>query len=293
MHLADALGLARGLHIAGCYALFGTIFLDRVSHAEPGTPLLLAALRRLAWISLFTALVTGIFWFVLQSADMAGAGNFGDVLQALPIVIESTRFGHLLLLRSLSMLAAACCFGAGYGWTALLFAGLAVGAQAWLGHGGAMTGNIGTVLLIASVFHLAGGAAWIGSLPALFVMIAKLPLQSAASLARRYSPFGIACVAALTLSAIVQFCVLIGSAAALFDTLYARVALLKILLLAGLVLLAALNRYRLAPLLDKAGAGGKTKLLGSIGLEIALGMTALLAAGFLLHLTPPTMDAQP
>jgi putative copper export protein len=223
---------------------------------------------------------------------MASSANFAQTVAALPIVAQWTRFGHLILLRGALSILAASSFQTGHPRIAAIFAAAAIIAEAWLGHGGAMTGTTGTILLISSILHLSAGAAWLGSLPALFLMIALLPPNEAASLARRYSPFGIACVLALIASAIVQFTYLIGSPSALFTSLYGRVALTKILLLAALILLAALNRYRLAPALpDPAQPNARTKLLTSIGTEIALGLTALLAAGLLLNLAPPTMAA--
>lgn len=285
MGLTLALGAARGLHMAGSYALFGTLLLAALFGRYN------AALRRLAWGSLAVALGAGLAWFLLQAADMASAGNFAEMVAALPIVTKSTRFGHLAVLRGLLLLLASLCFAAGRKRVAALSGGLAVIAEAWLDHGGAMTSATGTVLLLSDIVHLGSGAAWLGSLPALFLMLARLPLDEAARLARRYSPLGIACVAALVASAAVQFFLLVGSPAALLGSAYGRVALLKILLLAGLVLLAALNRHRLAPALAAGRAGSRTKILCSIGGEIALGLLALLAAGVLLNLTPPRMAA--
>ena len=259
--------------MAGCYGLFGTILLAAffVPASAPG---LSASLRRLAWASLALALAAGFIWFLLQSADMASASNFGAVLNALPIVAEWTRFGNLFLFRASLAVIAMLCMQAGFRRAAALAAGVTVIAEAWLGHGGAMTGNIGTILLIASICHLAGGGAWIGSLPGLFLMVAKLPAFEAARLARRYSPFGIGCVVLLICSAGVEFFYLVRSPAALFTTLYGRVALFKILALGGLILLAAMNRYRLAPALFDSQS--KSKILASVGCEIALGLTALI-----------------
>ena len=292
MGLELARAASRGLHMAGSYALFGTILFSALFLPGATVPM-----KRLAWASLAIVIIAGIAWFLLQSADMASAGNFAQTLAALPIVAQWTRFGHLILLRALLSILAVASFQTGHPRIAAILAAAAIIAESWLGHGGAMTGTTGTILLISSILHLSAGAAWLGSLPALFLMIALLPPTEAASLARRYSPFGIACVLALIASAIVQFIYLIGSPSALFTSLYGRVALVKIMLLTALILLAALNRYRLTPALpdparpDPARPDAKTKLLTSIGTEIALALTALLAAGLLLNLAPPTMAA--
>jgi copper resistance protein D len=287
-----ARALARGLQVAGSFSLFGTVLLAAFLVPTDAAPELFVTLRRFAWCSLLVAIAAGVAWFLLQAADMASASSFNDVLAALPIVVQSTRFGQIVILRGILLVGTTCCFQTGYFRTATILGGFAIVAEAWLGHGGAMSGNIGTVLLVSSVVHLLGGAAWIGSLPALFLTIARLPHLEAAQVARRYSPLGIACVLALIASATVQFIILIGSPTALVTTLYGRVALFKILVLVGLIGLAAMNRYRLGPALLKANeTDASERILFSIGFEIALGMTALLAAGLLLNLAPPTMAA--
>jgi putative copper resistance protein D len=286
--------LARGLHLAGSFGVFGTVLLT-VLFVPPEAPLLRLALRRLAWGSLGVALTAGLAWFVLQSADMAGTTNLADLWQALPVVAETTRFGNLLIGRAVVLLTAALCFqfagarslGA---WMGTALAALAVAAEAWLDHGGAMTGTVGSVLLVSDIAHLLSAAAWLGSLPALWLAIDRLPLDLAARIAWRFSPFGVFCVLVLIGSALVQFIVLIGAPAALVSTGYGAVVMVKILLFLLLLGLAAANRYQLAPALFTQPTA-RTALRRSIGAEIALGMAVLLAAGVLLNLTPPTMAA--
>ena len=96
-----------------------------------------------------------------------------------------------------------------------------------------------------------------------------------------------ACVAALVITASIQFLLLIGSPEALFTSAYGLVASAKILLLATLITLAARNRTRLTPNLPAT----RPQLLRSIHTEITLGLAVLLAAGLILQLDPPTMAA--
>lgn len=285
---------ARGLHMAASFGVFGTPLLT-VLLVPPDVPALHRALRRLAWGCLGVALAAGLAWFVLQSANMAGAESLGDLWPALPVVAQTTRFGHLLIGRCVVLLLAAFCFqafaprGPG-GFLATALAGIAVGAQSWLDHGGAMTGAVGTVLLVSDIVHLLSASAWLGSLPALWLAIGRLPIAAAASIARLYSPFGIGCVMVLIASAMVQSIVLVGSPAALFDSGYGAVVLVKLVVLVALIGLAAANRYRLAPALG-VRATARAAIRRSIGAEIALGVVVLLAAGLLLNLAPPTMAA--
>jgi putative copper resistance protein D len=275
-----ARGLARGLHIAASFSLFGTLFYAGLLLRQT-----IPGLKTLAWVSLALALLAGLAWFLLQTAYFASAQSWPDITAAIPIVIQDTRFGALLLGRIAALIAATVLFQFNLRRAATLIAFGAVIAESWLGHGGAMTGPTGTVLLITSIFHLTAAACWLGSLPALLLALKTAP--DAAALARQFSPLGLACVATLILTAAVQYVLLIASPAAFFSNAYGVTAFVKILLLAGLIALAARNRDRLTPHLPAT----RPQLLRAIQIEIAMGLLALLAAGLILQLEPPAMAA--
>lgn len=272
-------GLCRGLHLAGYFTSFGAIFLPAILWRR-GT---VQGLKPLAWVGLGLALLAGVAWLLLQAAYFASAQDFADVTTAIPAVLQYTRFGNLLLGRMAVLLLAVLLFQANLPRLAALLAFGGVVAQAWLGHGGAMTGPVGDVLLTTAILHLAAAALWLGTLPALLVAVAKLP--DATALVRRYSPFGMGCVAALLLTALVQYQVLIGHPAALLNSGYGGLALAKTVMLALLIVVAARNKLRLAPSLPTS----HTALLRAISVEIALGLLVLVAAGTLLQLAPPAM----
>jgi copper resistance protein D len=276
-------GVFRGLQVAASFGGFGTMFLAAtlLYRQRP------AGLKPLAWGCLGLALVGGGGWFLLQTADFASAQSFSDVIGAIPIVAQDTRFGILLLGRCAALIVATCCFQAGWPRIAALIAGGTVIAESWLGHGGAMQGSIGALLLIISIAHLGAAAIWIGTLPALRLAIKHLSIDAAAAAARNYSPLGIACVVTLVVTAALQYFLLIGSPAALVTYAYGIAASIKILLLLALIILAALNRTRFTPALPAT----RPQLLRSISLEISLGLLAMLAAGLILQFEPPAMAA--
>jgi len=282
-------GLARGLHIAGGFSLFGACLIDGFLLPVTARPALRRPFQILAWASFALLVLAGAVWFILQTADMSGAADIADLWAAMPIVAEQTRFGSLLIFRIAAFSAALLLFQFGRQKPAAIAAGIAVIAEAWLGHGGAMTGTAGDVLLAASICHLASGGAWLGSLPALALALRRAAIADAARLARTFSPLGIACVIGIIGSAAVQYVYLIGTPGALVASAYGLVALFKILLLSGLVALAALNRLRLAPALAAAGEPARPRILRSVIAEIILGLAILIAAGLLLQLTPPSM----
>jgi copper resistance protein D len=272
-------GLCRGLHLAGYFTSFGAMFLPAIlwRGAE------IKGLKPLAWAALGLALFAGIAWLLLQAAYFASAQDFADTIAAIPAVLQYTRFGNLLLVRMALLLLAVLLFQSNQPRLAALLAFSGVLAQAWLGHGGAMTGREGDVLLVTAILHLASAALWLGTLPALLIAVAKLPDPTV--LARRYSPLGMGCVATILLTALVQYAMLIARPTALLTSGYGALALAKIFMLALLIAIAARNRLRLTPTLPAS----RKALRHAIGGEIALGLLVLIAAGTLLQLAPPAM----
>ncbi|MBB5372078.1 copper resistance D family protein [Acidocella aromatica] len=274
-------GLCRGLHLAGCFSVSGTMVLAATLLRGARVP----GLKLLAWGGFALALGAGAGWFLLQTAYFAAAQGWADIITASPIVAQDTRFGALLLGRVAVLLLAMLLFQAGWTRPAALLGLGGVLAQAWLGHGGAMNGPEGNVLLASAVLHLAGAALWLGTLPALLLALRHLPGDEAARLARRFSPLGMACVAVLLSAAVVQFVLLIGGVGALFSSAYGALVSAKLLALAVLIGLAARNKFRLTPSLP----GSRAALCRTVALEIGLGFAVLLAAGVLLQLEPPAM----
>ncbi len=272
-------GISRGLHLAGYFAAFGTMFLQ-AAFLRGGE---LRGVKLLAWAGCGVALLAGCAWFALQTAYFVSAQNFAGLISATPAVLQYTRFGALLPGRMAALLLAALLFQANRPRLAALLAFIGVVAEAWLGHGGAMPGRLGNVLLATSILHLAAAALWLGTLPALFLVVAKLPEPG--PLVRRYSLFGIGCVAVLLLTALVQYVILIARPAALFASGYGALALVKIILLATLIAIAAYNRLCLTPALPAS----RMVLRRAIGTEILLGLLVLVAAGLLLQFAPPAM----
>ncbi len=271
--------------MAANFSLFGTLGLSAVL-LPPGR---IRGIALLAWGSFLVLILAGAVWFILQAADMSGARDWDDVWTALPIVAGSTRFGTLLIGRVAAAALAILLFQCGLKRFAALAAGGAVAAEAWLDHGGAMAGSVGDILLVSAVIHLLCGGTWLGALPALRIALGRLPMSEAAGLAAGFSPVGIACVAGMIASAVVQFIYLVGSPFRLLSSAYGLTVAFKILLLLFLVVLAAVNRYRFTPQLAAGQQLAQARLLRSVSVEIALGLCALLAAGWLLQLTPPAM----
>jgi copper resistance protein D len=314
--LGDPVVWVRFLHFAATVSLSGLV----IFHAFVGAPALSAGdaatvrpiadrLARLAWVSLVLAALTGGAWLLVQAASMGErplSALWSDDLVA--TVLLDTDFGHVWLARLtlLVLLAAALCppyFGApAPAWRraiALVLATAFVAALAFAGHATAGDGTEGVIHEAADVLHLIAAAAWVGALLPLAIVLgaAKDTGLSALAVARvatlRFSTLGIASVATIVATGIVNTIELTGSWAALFGTGYGRLLLVKIALFLAMVAIAAVNRTRLTPRLVAGGAAAGPalgQLRANALAEAVIGALILLIVAMLGTLPPGRED---
>jgi hypothetical protein len=143
--------------------------------------------------------------------------------------------------------------------------------------------------------HLLAAAGWLGTLPALALLLAWTHRhgqpQHAVRATRRFSRLGIACVLVLLASGIVNSWNLLYAPGDLVATDYGRLVSLKICLFAAMLGIAAVNRFRLTPRLPSAAAG-RALLRNSLA-ETTLGLGILFAVGALGTMAPPAHHMLP
>jgi len=150
-----------------------------------------------------------------------------------------------------------------------------------------------TSLMIAADFlHVLGGASWLGSL--LFVMLVGIPLaltlegverwSSVASLVNSFSAVAMVSVAVVVVSGVIASWVHLGHLAALWQTAYGQVLLLKLALVAITLAIGAYNFRRVQPQL--ANEIGAIRLTRSATLELGFGFLILIVTGFLTGISP-------
>jgi putative copper resistance protein D len=278
----DPLILARSVHIAATVLTGGTVCFTAL---VADLPALRRRLKWTVWSALAVAILSGMAWLVLLTADIFGAPIVdvclhGGVWQ----VATDTRFGMVWCAR----LALALLLGALMPWPSarlpqLATAALLVALLAVIGHAGATPGPAGRIHLASDIAHLLAAAAWLGGLPA-FAMVLVLP-YAAVDATRRFSRLGIVSAAALLASGAVNSWNLLSGPRDLIATDYGRLVLLKIGLFAAMICIAAVNRYYLSPQLPAPAA---RRLLQRNSLcEIGLGIVVLIFAGALGTLQPP------
>jgi copper transport protein len=137
--------------------------------------------------------------------------------------------------------------------------------------------------------HIVGATAWVGGLISLAVL---LPVAHGADtsglvarLIVRFSRFALAAAAVVVLSGVVQASIEVGSWAALLDTAYGELVLIKVGLLAAMLGLAVVNDRRGRA--QKAQKEGGQVVRGGVRAELVLGLLALATAAMLTG-TPPS-----
>ena len=165
-----------------------------------------------------------------------------------------------------------------WGLSGTLLASLALG-----GHAAATGGALGLAHQLNQGLHLLSAGLWLGSLPGVLLCLQRPPATLKAEvreLLRGYSLPGQLCVALALLSGALNSLLILGPAGLFQLTPYSGLLLGKVLVVAGMVGLALLNRYVLVPRLAQ-GPGALLWLRRATAMEIALGVLAVaLVAGF-------------
>ena len=279
--------LGRALAVGTLFVAFGTALIRRCVAGVP-TPDADRSLQRLQWAALGAAVAATLLWCATETAAMAGTDSPAAMLAMLPAVLSGTAFGHLVLIRvGLLALAAAATVG-GASALATVLIGLAVVVQAGHLHAFAMRPGP-SLLLAAEALHVLAAGAWLGSLPALLILVAATPAERAGMAARRFSALGIAAVLTVAASAAWLAWQLVGTWAGLLDSAYGRVALAKLALFAVLVALAGRNRLWLVPRTMAGGTAAQRRLRRSIAAAAVIGVIVVALAS-LLSTLPPAID---
>lgn len=254
-----------------------------------------------------TALLAGaVVSLSAQTASMTGEPAAAFQADSLWEVLSGTQFGlaiavrlglvtaavlHILLVRPSRLL-----------WAALSGLGAGVLASfAWTGHGAADDDLQGVLHLGADVLHLLAAGVWLGALAVLAAVLAAArrgpdpwTLQRLHRGLEGFSGVGTAAVAVLVLTGLVNSWFLVGPnhLAALLTSAYGLLLGAKVLIFAGMLGLAAINRFRLTPGLGAALAGAPPEaalraLRRSLLLETLAALAVLALVSLLGTLAPP------
>lgn len=246
--------------------------------------------RMAAGLAAAALLLTGLR-LSLQAGFLAGTGPAGMAEPDLLLFVVDGPAGLSAGLRSAGLLLLIAMLLPG----PLGAAGGAAGAVltclsfAFIGHS---TGEPRLLLAALLLLHLLAVSFWLGALLPLLRVAATLPTAAAGAAMIRFGRFAGWAVGGLLAAGLALGVLLVGSVTALLTSGYGQLLLLKLVLVAALLALAALNRLRLSPALARGEAAAGRHLRRSIAAEILLAAAVLLVTAALTSTmqAPATLD---
>lgn len=238
--------------------------------------------------SILLGMVLSVASLVVMVKNMTGATDYQTIeSHAFGMILGETYFGTAWISRMMALVIsligvlrfrkepAQGCIIISVGGT------IALGSLAWGGHGAMDEGVRGFLHFTADILHLLAAGAWVGAL-ASFLALAKQGSNEKhfAVLAKTsvgFATVGTVIVATLVVTGVINFYLIAGTnLGLLFLSTYGILLLLKLALFAGMLMMAALNRYRLAPRIEAAVLSGNTHA-ACVALKRSLNIEFLLA----------------
>jgi putative copper resistance protein D len=255
-------------------------------------------------------MISGACWLALASMQMSGQSLAESLSPStLATVLGSTVYGQAWSVRALLALAllimwptlradrllrrrwAACLAISGGLLAGLAFAGHAnaeVGIDSWVHHAG-------------DAAHLLAAGAWLGGLAPLAALLERLgrspttgAIDAGAEIAARFGNWAALSVGVLLLTGTLNAYYLLASPQALTDTPYGQLLLVKLLLFAVMLAIAAVNRTRWTAALRADRGDAATRAAAARRLRRNVLLEGSLAAGVIvlvatLGVTAPVM----
>ncbi len=271
-----------GLYLGLFAGIGGVFFVNWIARER--------AASRVIFVSLVVGIVSAVASLVLQGLDLLGL-PLSQLFAAAPWKIAlGTSLGPSLLIAIAALLAGMVAWRSSVTALSRVLSALAL---AGVGLSLAASGHAATAppeWLTRPVVFLHGTAVafWLG---ALLPLVAVLRRPQPLPIVNRFSRAAIPVVGVLALTGLVLATIQLESIAALVTTKYGLILSTKLALVAALLGLAALNRFRLTPELAK-NENATRPLVRSILLECALAAGILcVVAGW--RFTPPPRSLVP
>jgi putative copper resistance protein D len=314
MPLDETLIAIRAIHFAATVTTAGVVFFlvgvlgPAVAKRDRAAGFAVPLRSRLAWIAwggLVVTVVSYAAWLVVL-AQRLSEGTVTAVFRdgIVWILLSRTEFGTIWAVRMGLAVLLALLIGRGRAIErpngTVIVAGALAGSLAFAGHAGARTDMAGTVNLLSDILHLLAVSAWVGALAPLALVLhtarggGEAAMATAREATRRFSNIGMASVAAILATGIVNTVVLAGSVRALLGTEYGRLLIFKIALFLVMVAIAAINWRLVTPALVQESDAGAAhlalrRLRNNALIEAGIG-AAILGLVAIIGTLPPGLE---
>jgi len=264
----------------------------------------LLPLRPLTAVLAIAGIALSAIGFIAMAATMAGTDLLQVESSTLAMLLGQTSVGTALLIR---MAVLAVCLLASLllprhsiavlG-TISVAAGIGLSSLAWSGHGAATEGGAGLMHLGADILHLLAAGAWVGALFSLLFLAAAskdnaLTVRTLHRALDGFAGVGTIIVALIVVTGLVNGLFLVGidNVIRAASGLWGQLMLAKIVLFLGMLAMAAANRFRLTPSLQRAiqrrdHAHALSILRRSLALETTMAIIVLALVAWLGTLEP-------
>lgn len=307
--LEAGLIVSRFLHYTATLTLFGISLFPLYTYSGlTGAPLA-GVYRRLhatMWRAALAALLSAVLWFPSVTASMTGTLDGVLNPDAVWSVLSDTSFGKVWMARFalvaiilVLITARVKSLTEHLNWLLPALCGGLLATLAGVGHTHVDNGIGRVIHMSADGLHLLAAGAWLGGLVSLFCLVARAGRKfspdddaEACNAAMRFSGMGYIAVATLIGSGLINSWFLVGSFGN-FATPYGQLLVVKMVLFAGMIGLAALNRFFLVPRLIKANEFGEHAAVRLMNLrrhilgEQALGVLVILIVSAVGTMEPP------
>ncbi|UVM25604.1 copper homeostasis membrane protein CopD [Pseudomonas sp. B21-021] len=261
-------------------ALFGRYSVDAVLRFRP-------MLRGMALIGALLSVAS----LVLMTRAMSGETQFAALWPHLQMMVLETDVGLAWTLRMIALIVVMIWPGL---WLASMAGSVALASLAWSGHG-AMDN---AWHLLSDILHLLAAGAWLGAMLALILMsrldalCSEARIRSLADSVKRFEGVGAAIVLILSATGVANYLFIVGPTLGevLLGT-YGILLAIKVVLFGGMLVLAALNRFHLGPLLEQSLRAGQHQVAAnalrrSVASELVIALLIVGLVAWLGTLSP-------
>lgn len=216
-------------------------------------------------LAMFGLVLSGL-GMVALSAAMTGSDMWSVDREVLLAIISESAIGTAWLVRMAALIVAvlsACAMSRkGKAHYALLAStSLAIATLVWTGHAGATEGWVGTIHRSSDIVHMLAAAVWIGGIAAfLWLLFRRAAVYSGAQIIvahralHQFSRIGAIAVGMIVVTGVINCLAIVGypHLSRLPPSAYGQMLIIKLLLFGAMLLIAAVNRWRLTPALGLA-----------------------------------------
>lgn len=288
--LVRALGYA-----SGALAVGSGLFLAAFARADTSAVAVRRTMSRTAWIGAVAAIVAAATTLVgvgVRAGRLSGLDLAGMADPTMLKIVWEGPVGTAVTVRlaGLGVVAAGLCvFRTNAGRALVIAGGLAYASSyAFVGHA---TESPQWLLASAITVHILAVSFWFGSFAPLMLVTRYAASNDADRLLGAFGRAAVWVVGALVVAGVTFAAVLLESPAGLFDSAYGSILMSKLALVTFLLMLAALNKLRLVPALERGDETARGSLIRSIKLEALAVVAILIVTSFLTSVATPPVRA--